>query len=340
MRTPPDRLALYLLPLLVTLAVGALSLTLSPPAAAQDNSMPGMTMPATPAAPAGGDAQTAPAAAAPATTGRGLPTSVIIAAILFVILIVLFVLAEVFHWTRPSGAWLGGLALLVAVYGLTDYTVHVQKKPGQSTVWEATTMDMSTMKPLPGAVPVSLEKAESGPFSAKVSYTGTVVALNDEEVYPRVTGRVLSVPVYAGDEVRPGQLVARLDDAELASREREATAATRAAGQNARAAGEEVTAAEAMRQQKASSARAMAVGIDEASRMAQAARAKRTEAEKAVTEARHGATAASKEQSMAAARIASAQAEADAARSGLDNAGADLDSANADLAYWEAEIKR
>lgn len=327
--------------LLAVVAVGTIA-ALSTPATAQDNSMPGMQMPA-PSAPAAG-AAAAPAAAEtqapPAPASHSIPSSVVIAAVIFVILMILFALAETRHWTRPRGAILGGLALLVAVYGITDYIVHVKKHPGQSTVWEATTMDMSTMKPVPGAVPVSIEKAQCGPFTAKISYTGTVVAFNDEDISPRVTGRVVSMPVYAGDEVRPGQLIARLDDTELGGREREAAAATRAAAANARAAGEEVSAAEAMRRQKAAAAQAMAVGIDEAQRMAQAARAKRTEAEKSVVEARHGATAASKEQSMAAARIAMAQSESEAARSGLDNAAADVDAASADLAYWEAEIKR
>ena len=142
--------------------------------------------------------------------------AVMVALVLFIGLTLLFIFAEIRKW--PQRAVFGGLALLMAVYGITAYVVHVKKSPGQSTVWEATTMDMSAMKPIPGAVPVATEKARGGPFSASVTYTGTVVAFNDEDVYPRVTGRVVAVPVYAGDQVRPGQLIARLDDVELSGR--------------------------------------------------------------------------------------------------------------------------
>jgi len=309
---------------------------MAPPAAAQHQHTPGMQMPAAPAQATddqAGDAMPAPAA-------RGVPVAVLVSLALFAALVVLFVLARLGHWHKPSAGMLGGLALLVAVYAMTAYVVHVKKRPGQSTVWEATTMDMSAMKPIPGAAPVAIEKATCGPFTASVTYTGTVVALNDQDIYPRVTGRVVSVPVYAGDEVRPGELLVRLDDSELSGREREAAAGSQAALQNARAAQEGIGAAEAMRRQREQMQRAAQVRIAEATRMVQAARAKQHEAEKGLTEARENVQVARQEQSAAAAGIARAEAEADAARAALDNASAELDSAQADLTYWTAEIKR
>jgi multidrug efflux pump subunit AcrA (membrane-fusion protein) len=80
--------------------------------------------------------------------------------------------------------------------------------------------------------PVTLARVERGPVRGTVVYTGSVAPFNEEDIYPRVTGRIVEMPVYPGDAVRAGQLVARLDDVELASRvrEAEAMAATSQAG--------------------------------------------------------------------------------------------------------------
>jgi len=72
--------------------------------------------------------------------------------------------------------------------------------------------------------PVTLAPVERGPVAGTVVYTGSVAAFNEEDIYPRVTGRIVEMPVYPGDAVRPGQVVARLDDVELSSRVREAEA--------------------------------------------------------------------------------------------------------------------
>ena len=66
--------------------------------------------------------------------------------------------------------------------------------------------------------------AETYRVSGVVTYTGSVAPLNEEDVFPRVTGRILEIPVYPGDAVRAGQVVARLDDVELSSKVREAQA--------------------------------------------------------------------------------------------------------------------
>src|SRR5574341_348724 len=91
------------------------------------------------------------------------------------------------------------------------------------------TMDMS-MRVTSGATPfpVTLGTVERGPVTGTVVYTGSVAPFNEEDIYPRVTGRIVEMPVYPGDAVRAGQVVARLDDVELASRvgEAEAMAAT------------------------------------------------------------------------------------------------------------------
>jgi HlyD family secretion protein len=91
-------------------------------------------------------------------------------------------------------------------------------------------MDMS-MRVTSGSTPfpVTLAAVERGPVAGVVTYTGSVAPLNEEDVFPRVTGRIVEIPVYPGDAVRAGQVVARLDDVELGSRAREAEAGAVAA---------------------------------------------------------------------------------------------------------------
>jgi multidrug efflux pump subunit AcrA (membrane-fusion protein) len=83
-----------------------------------------------------------------------------------------------------------------------------------------------------GPYPVVAALVERGKITGTVTYTGTVAPFNEEDIYPRVTGRIVSMPVYPGDAVRRGQVVARLDDVELGSRVREAEAMLATAGAN------------------------------------------------------------------------------------------------------------
>jgi HlyD family secretion protein len=91
-------------------------------------------------------------------------------------------------------------------------------------------MDM-TMRVSAGtaAFPVSLAPVERSRITGTVTYTGSVAPFTEEDIYPRVTGRIVDMPVYPGDAVRAGQVVARLDDVELGSRVREAAAGVIAA---------------------------------------------------------------------------------------------------------------
>jgi HlyD family secretion protein len=74
------------------------------------------------------------------------------------------------------------------------------------------------------AFPVTLAAVERGKIAGSRTYTGTVLPYSEEDIYPRVTGRIVEMAVYPGDAVRAGQVVARLDDVELMSRVREAEA--------------------------------------------------------------------------------------------------------------------
>jgi multidrug efflux pump subunit AcrA (membrane-fusion protein) len=104
------------------------------------------------------------------------------------------------------------IVLLVALTAISVTIVRMFKKPGQMSVIEAQSMDMSTMQPPPGAVPVELTRAHREPIEGTVTYTGTVQAYEDEDVYPRITGRIVQMPVYPGDLVKKGQLLVVLDN--------------------------------------------------------------------------------------------------------------------------------
>jgi multidrug efflux pump subunit AcrA (membrane-fusion protein) len=120
------------------------------------------------------------------------------------------------------------LALVVLV---TWLIVRAFQKPGAMSVMEAQSMDMSTMLPPQGAVPVGLARVERGHIDGAVTYTGTVQAYDDEDVYPRITARIVRMTVYPGDHVKRGQLLAVLDptNSEYAARATEARSKAQAA---------------------------------------------------------------------------------------------------------------
>lgn len=99
--------------------------------------------------------------------------------------------------------------------------------------WGRPAMDMNTRVTSAGTpFPVTSAPVERGPIAGVVVYTGSVAPFNEEDIYPRVTGRIVEMSVYPGDAVRPGQVVARLDSVELSSKvgEAEAGLATAQAG--------------------------------------------------------------------------------------------------------------
>ncbi len=118
-----------------------------------------------------------------------------------------------------SGRWALKILMLVALVaaGAWAYWANVSSK--------GSGMDMS-MRVTSGATPfpVAVDGVGRGPITGSVVYTGSVVPFNEEDIYPRVTGRIVDMMVYPGDAVRQGQAIARLDSVELSSRAREAEA--------------------------------------------------------------------------------------------------------------------
>ncbi len=105
---------------------------------------------------------------------------------------------------------LGAAAVAAALLG-TGWAVQRYHKPGQLDVLTAQAMDMSQMRPPTGAAPVALASVRTGALADTVTYSGSILAFNEQDISPRITGTLVSLPVYPGQTVRAGEVVAQLD---------------------------------------------------------------------------------------------------------------------------------
>ena len=111
--------------------------------------------------------------------------------------------------------YLPGLLLLAATLLITGLVVNRFRLPGQSNMLESMAMDMNSMKPAPGSVPVGTAPVVMRRVQSELSYSGTVRGLNEISIAARVDGTLTSVPVYTGSRVARGQLLAQLSAPEL-----------------------------------------------------------------------------------------------------------------------------
>ncbi len=110
------------------------------------------------------------------------------------------------------------LAAIILVFVGTTWAVRRFHRPGQLDVISAQAMDMSQMRPPTGAAPVALASVRQGSLADTVTYTGSVLAYNEQDISPRITGKLVSLPVYPGGTVQAGQVVAQLDTAEVGAK--------------------------------------------------------------------------------------------------------------------------
>ncbi len=120
------------------------------------------------------------------------------------------------------------LVLLGGALAIVLWAVNTQRRQGSMTPLEAQVMEMNVPPPS-GVLPVHLVRVELKPLGATVSYTGQAVGFVEQDLVPRVTGTILSMPVYVGDKVTKGQVLARLDTTQLDPMVREKTAGVQAA---------------------------------------------------------------------------------------------------------------
>lgn len=206
---------------------------------------------------------------------------------------------------------LGGLLLLALMTVIALYAVNRFRRPNAMTPIEAQAMEMNTPAP-PGVAAVELATVERGPIRNTVRYTGSAVGYTEQNITPRVQGWLTWMPIYAGDRVVEGQLIARLDTSQS-----EPQVAERRAGVNMAQQGVDVARTE-YRQSLAevNEARADLAGRGEA-----------------ISEARAMLEAARQERSSAVADLAAAESRVADARAGVAAAQADYD-------YWQDQLKR
>lgn len=85
-------------------------------------------------------------------------------------------------------------------------------------------------------VPVEVTTVKTGDVRSTVKLTGNVVPRSEVNLVPKIPGRIQMVTVDVGDSVEAGQLLVKLDDAELQAALQTAEAAVEVAKASARAA--------------------------------------------------------------------------------------------------------
>ena len=206
---------------------------------------------------------------------------------------------------------LGGLFLLGLILWAAVYAVNHFRRQGAMTPIEVQAMNMNLPAPS-GTAPVELAAVTGGQIESVIRYTGQAVGFVEQDVTARITGTLLWMPLYAGDKVKRGQLLARLDTSQSAP-----LVANQRAGLNMAQQGVGVARKEYQQALAAINEAHAEVGMKTG----------------AVESARADVTAAEEER-------ANAQAGLDAAQSMSGDASAQLQAAQADQQYWRDEISR
>lgn len=203
------------------------------------------------------------------------------------------------------------LGLLAIAFAAGTWAVRNLRREGSMTPLEAQVMEMNTPAP-EGALPVTVAEVKSEPFAASVTYSGQVLGFVEQDVVPRVSGTIVGMPVYVGDKVKRGQLLAKLDTSQI-----DPMIAEKAAGVNNASQGVGVADAE----------------YQQALNMVEQSRAEAKMAETEISEAR------SMLESAKASRSSSASA-VEAANSEVRSAQSEVDAAKADQTYQSQELER
>jgi RND family efflux transporter MFP subunit len=218
--------------------------------------------------------------------------------------------------SRCAGGFLNrsvlwGVLLLGGILAASMAVVGKYRRPGAMTPIEAQSMQMELPAPA-GTLPVELAPVERGRVAGTVRYSGQAVGYLEQDVAPRVAGTLVWMPLYAGDRVRRGQLIARLDTSQSAPQTANQRAMLDIAVQG--------------------------VGVAQKEYEQTMAAIKEAHAEVGM---KTGAAAEAKaEQRAAQEERTAARADLEAAQSQHPDAEAQLQAAQADEGYWKEEIER
>jgi RND family efflux transporter MFP subunit len=218
----------------------------------------------------------------------------------------------------------GLTAVVVATLGAVAI-VRAYKKPGQMTVLEG--MNMNTaIGAGPGTTPVAVETVRLAPFEARVTYTGTIAPYAEQNVFPRVEGYLRDFSVYAGDRVRAGEVLVRLEAPDLGRKVAEARYGSVAARQDVAVSQAEVTRLERER-------RTAEAELSAAQSEREGARSQQRAAHQAIQEA-HDMLQVKQ------AALQQAVQQVNTAEAGQRQAEKGVVSAQASVTYWQAELRR
>lgn len=242
--------------------------------------------------------------------------------------------------TRPSPVVWIGIGALALTWALSTYVVAKWKRPGSMSLVESLSSDMTRMPPPPGRGAVELAAVERGTVRATVRYTGSAVGYVEQEIYPRVQGWITWMPLYAGDRVRKGQLLAKLDTRELGSRVDERRAGREMREQETGIAHLEYAQSQAAAAQARGEVASKQGALEEVRGMRARAVGMLKESQSGLTEANNELKAMQSE--FAAARQERAEAEAmlQAAQAEEPEAEAMVAAMEADDTFWQQQIAR
>ncbi len=285
-----------------------------------------------------------------ATTGRqaggfdtlwtALPWIILVAGVAFVLFRLRRIGARISWKDLFHPSLLVAMILIVAAFAISGWAVRAWKRPGSMSLVDALASDMSKMPAPPGEAPVALATVDEAPVEASVRYTGSAVGYVEQDVYPRVTGWITWMPLYAGDTVRKDQLLAKLDTREAQSRVQERAANRTMAEQMASIAGFEYRQALAAAAQAKAEVRGREGAVEESRRMEARTRAMLQETLAGVSEARGELLGMRADLTAARHERAAMDSMLQSAREGLPEAAAMLSAMKADQAYWRLQLPR
>ncbi len=250
------------------------------------------------------------------------------------LIILMVLLAIIFYRRIPAksrGYIAGTLTLIIVLIG-TILVVNKYRDAKTSTIIASANMDM-TAQAAPGTVAVETEKVTPSNFQSSVSYTGTVIPDQEVDVFPRVTGRLVSMPFYPGDKVTASQIVAQLDTSELAAKESQALYGSLSANKGISAANADIATA------RAEYAKTLKT-VDQAQAQYAQVKSAAKASDGALKAAQSDVNTTRKMAQEADSAVLTSMASVDAVTEAVNQAQGDVDSAQADVLYWTDEIAR
>ncbi|MHB9038223.1 MAG: efflux RND transporter periplasmic adaptor subunit [Armatimonadota bacterium] len=244
-----------------------------------------------------------------------------------------------------------GILLLAVVIVVTIIGVGIWKarNPGSMTVLQTQSMDISAVQPPTGPVPVATEVLLPGPFSAAVTYTGSVAPLQEQIIYPRVEGWLTDLRVYNGDQVAGDQILAVIDSPDLQTRLAEASAGYQVAKRGVPVAQSDVAQARAEQAASQADVEAAAGELDRAEATVSASQKAAVQAQKEVKSAsanlEYWRAEIAREKKLLDAGAVSLQeyqlekAQAVTAEAEFENRQAKLEEMQANVKSFEAEVR-